>query len=98
MIKVKSPTPSWFNDQPVHNRGDDWYLERFWELSSERQIGMELGPIPFSKIKETASEWQLSTRTAEGFTMIIRAMDREYLKWIEKEKAKSANVTPPKGK
>ena len=37
-------------DEPPYVRGDEFYLRAFWELSSERQFGQAIGPIPWSKI------------------------------------------------
>lgn len=53
-----------------------WY-EDFWELSSERQIGMGVGPIPTSSIEAHVMGW--SYVDADMFRGCIRAMDAAYL-------------------
>lgn len=50
--------------------------EAFWELSTERQIGMSAGPIPVSKIRKHAAEVGLSQF---AFKRIATAMDQAYL-------------------
>lgn len=54
----------------------------FWELSTERQIGMGLGPIPWTAIVAYARELRFDDDDErERFRGLIRAMDGEYLKW-----------------
>lgn len=53
-----------------------WY-EDFWELSSERQIGMGVGPIPASAIDRHVAGWHYED--ADMFRAVIRAMDGVYL-------------------
>lgn len=54
-----------------------WY-EDFWELSTERQIGMAEGEIPASVIARHTAGW--SWEDAEAFAYCMRAMDRIYLR------------------
>lgn len=57
----------------------EWSVwESFWELSTERQIGMSAGPIPVSKIIEHAKT--RSGVPSEALIALIRIMDAEYLK------------------
>lgn len=57
----------------------EWSVwESFWELSTERQIGMSAGPIPVSKIIEHAKT--RSGVPSEALIQLIRIMDAEYLK------------------
>ena len=53
-----------------------WY-EDFWRLSTERQIGMGIGPIPASAIDRYVAEWD--DEDAELFEHCIRQMDEVYL-------------------
>lgn len=52
----------------------------FWELNTERQIGMVLGPIPGSAIRAYAHDAGLHGSAAETFRALIRALDADYLK------------------
>lgn len=49
----------------------------FWELSSDRQVGMVTGQIPWSSIKRYHQDNPFLS--FELFLQIIRAMDSEYL-------------------
>jgi len=53
-----------------------WY-EDFWQLSTERQIGMGVGPIPASAISRHVAGW--SDEDAEIFEFCMRRMDEVYL-------------------
>jgi len=61
-----------------------FYLHSFVELSSERQSGMGLSPIPFSKILL----YQIHFCLDEDFVDIIRAIDSLYLKEIDSKTKK----------
>jgi hypothetical protein len=71
--------PAWFFDQPEIWFQNQFYWNAFNELSSERQIGMGLGPIPLSAIRRYAEEWELDGDEYEVFYSIIRKMDIKYL-------------------
>lgn len=53
-----------------------WY-EDFWRLSTERQIGMGVGPIPASAIDKHVAGW--GYEDAEMFEICIRELDGVYL-------------------
>lgn len=55
--------------------GAQEWLDAFIELSTERQMGMGLGPIPSSAI----DRWPVDDVERPAFRACIRAMDREYL-------------------
>lgn len=66
--------------------GDDFYLNAFYELSTCRQIGMSLGPIPWTAIIEFAEFSGLDSEILPVFVLSIRAMDAVYLEWTSKKK------------
>lgn len=55
---------------------DGWY-EDFWRLSTNRQIGFGVGPIPASAIDRHTEGWV--AEDAEMFEFCIREMDGVYL-------------------
>lgn len=61
-------------DQGLHV----WY-EDFWELSTDRQIGMAAGPIPRSSIIDHTRGWP--DDDAEMFRICMRRMDDTYLSY-----------------
>lgn len=68
-----------------------WY-EDFWRLSTERQIGMGLGPIPASAIDRHAEGW--SYEDAEAFEFCIRRMDEVYLMKSNKTEQPEPSASP----
>jgi len=55
----------------------EWYIEAFYELSSERQFGMGIGPIPFSSIVTYAEVFEIND--FDDFHYVIRILDKVYL-------------------
>lgn len=66
-----------------------WYHD-FWRLSTERQIGMGIGPIPASAIDRHTQGWLIED--ADMFEHCIREMDRVYL---VKENSRDGTSAPP---
>jgi hypothetical protein len=58
----------------------------FWELSTERPIGMGTGPIPVSKIRSHARDFGMD---AASFVRIMRRMDEEYLSHANRQDGKT---------
>lgn len=61
----------------------------FWDLSSDRQIGMDIGPIPWHSIKAYADTFGMPS---DIFCRVVRAMDKFFMRrrkeLQEKEKKK----------
>lgn len=55
-------------------------MKSFHDLSTERSVGMSLGPIPWSKIVMYADRVGLDFDVAEAFIDIIRTMDVAFMK------------------
>lgn len=87
------PEPEWVQEEPIEQRGDDFYLTAFYQLSSDRQFGGNApGPIPWSSIVQYADRRGLDPDVSIAFEHIIRAIDDTYIKWacnkIKKETPK----------
>jgi len=61
---------------------EEWYND-FFELSTERQIGMAAGPIPWSSIERWTLGWPWDD--VDCFHTCIRAMDALYLQGDKSE-------------
>jgi hypothetical protein len=79
------------------------FWSAFWELSTERQIGMGMGPIPWSKIRSYFAEDGFCGGDLEWATALIRKMDNAYTGMLsgskndEPEMADSAKATDTEG-
>lgn len=78
-----APVPQWFMDEPIASDGMLILSEAFWELTTERQVGMALGEIPGSQIVAYAERKGVSAAMMGLFKDAIRAMDDTYLGWVE---------------
>ncbi len=80
LIENGRDPPDAYYTQPRIEDCNVFHWEAFHDLSTERQIGMGLGPIPRSSIMDYARESELFGDAAEQFAAIIRAVDTEYLR------------------
>lgn len=55
--------------------GSGFYLSAFWELNSDRPVGMAVAPIPFGAIDRFASRNGIEDEEFELLVRTIRAMD-----------------------
>lgn len=58
-----------------------WY-EDFWELTTERQLGFGIGPIPANVIDMHTKGW--TYEDADMFKSCIRSMDAVYMSFANK--------------
>ena len=63
-------------------------MKAFNDLGTERQIGMALGPLPWSKIVKYAGHYHLEPDVTEAFVDIMRTMDVAYLDYNANNKTK----------
>ena len=73
------PLPDWLVNAPVLREDLTFYMLAFIDLTTERQIGMGEGPIPWSKMREYAIHWELDTDEFDALVFIVQSMDSEYL-------------------
>lgn len=60
------------------------WLAAFWELGTDRQLGMATGPIPAASIDRHTAGWPRDD--AELFRRVIRALDGAYLDALEERR------------
>jgi len=55
-------------------------MDSFWRLNNDRQLGMSVGPIPFSSIERYARRYGIDCIDAfDTFLALIKAMDSTYV-------------------
>lgn len=69
------------------------YLEAFYELSSCRNTGLGMGPIPFTSIVQYFKIYRIGS--FEEFLYLMRRMDIELLK-LDREKSEKESKTGAK--
>lgn len=75
-MEAKAPIPDEL-EPPELLPGARWLYDAFWELSTDRQIGMAAGPIPASSIARETVGWP--DDDAEAFRIAMREMDGVWL-------------------
>ena len=85
--------PEWYLNCPDIFPGDDFYLTGFWELSSCRQFGDVIGPIPWNLAVEYALWHRLDRDMTNVFVAVIRSMDETYLEWLREDQKRQTETT-----
>jgi len=79
--------PAEFHDRPEIEPHLIWLWNAFWELSTERQLGMSVGPIPGSKIREyLRDEMELDGVAYDRARAILRKADDAYVGMLNRRK------------
>jgi hypothetical protein len=71
-----------------------FYLAAFNELGTCRQVGMGLGPIPFTSIVSYFNLYGEGILDFEDFLYIIRCMDSKFMSLVNKTPDKGKKVKP----
>lgn len=72
--------PEAFFEQPEAEPHLKLHWDAFQELSTERQIGMGVGPIPMSVVKRYfVDEWGFQGRALDHACAMIRVLDNEFV-------------------
>ena len=75
--------PGWFLEEPLVLPGDDFYLQAFRDLNTCRDVGWNIGPIPWRDVVAYSSVQGLDAESTRLFIEVIRTMDQGYLIWRE---------------
>lgn len=67
------------------------YMTAFHRLSTCRQVGMGLGPIPWNSIGEYATMQELDQEHTEALYYFIERMDAAFLDWSSKQSKSSGD-------
>lgn len=68
-----------------------FYWQAFWDLTTDRQIGMGIGPIPWSAVDRYAARHRLDDdEQFDLFARFVRAMDAVFLKTIHERQKRDA--------
>lgn len=84
-----APLPEWYREEPEISEEALFYITAFWELSSCRDFGYSIGPIPWTAIISYAREVGLDSSMRPVFSAVIRELDEAYLRWQRDEAKKT---------
>jgi len=85
------------DEEASHNPCDNFYLEAFDNLKRERQVGMGLGPIPWSAMVLYAQTCNLDGPNTDDFVLVMKVMDDAYLEWHDKQAEQKDKQRSPRG-
>ena len=83
MRKARRPVPDSLFPPPVMAGWEQW-LPASWELGTDRQPGIETGPLPPASIDRHTAGWPRDD--AEMFRRVMRALDGAYLDALEERR------------
>ena len=72
-------------------RGDDFYIEAFWALSTTRNFGWVVGPIPVTAMITWAEMHDLDPDMTKVFIKVLRELDEVYIKQSTKQQKQKLN-------
>jgi hypothetical protein len=90
--KDESEIPPTLLNEPELLPGLEIYYSAFWDLFSDRQLGMGVGPIPYSAMRAYCLDWEMDDEQASDLKRLVRKMDHVFLEWQEKQSKKSKKV------
>ena len=81
--KGEQRIPEKIKNAPELNHGNEFWWGAFMDLTSERQVGMAEGPVPWSAIHlwENALPFKLSEEDSCDLHLVLGKMDEAYLKF-----------------
>lgn len=69
--------------------------EAFWHLTTDRQTGMALGPIPWSAIDRYATRHAIDDPDDfDEFVELVMTLDQAYLEHCSREQDRQAKAKP----
>lgn len=68
------PTPE-LDREPTLCESGEWFYSAWSILSTDRQVGMSAGPIPFSAIDRFASRYELDRHEFETLFRVVSRID-----------------------
>lgn len=71
-------------------------MRAFWDLSTERQFGQYIGPIPWSSIVQYGTRQNLDDAMLGVFEHVVRELDEAYLQWQRDDQKRRVEQTRPK--
>lgn len=89
--REKRPLPADLQNPPQLGAGLGLYNFAWQDLTSERQIGMAVGPIPWSKIRKWAKDNGIVGSDYRRFNWVIRQLDDAYIREVNKKKPEAPN-------
>lgn len=80
--------PAAIKNKPQLRIGLDFYRRAFWDCSTDRDLGMAEGPIPWTSIDKWAQRYDVVGDDFDRLVQMLRAMDNIYIEERAKQSKK----------
>ena len=87
--------PEWYLDCPELCTGDETYFVAFWVLNSCRSVGMGIGPIPWTAIRQYVDHCGYDPDIKDLITKVVMAFDTKFIEKENEKMKKSMPKAPP---
>ena len=87
------PIPDSILNAPELTIGLELYLEAFFDLNHDRQIGMTLSPIPWSAMQRYAKHYDFTAEQTEVLFFLLPRLDAAYIEQENKKNAANAKTS-----
>jgi len=77
---TRRPIPDRINNAPRLTLGLEFYYAAFNDLSTCRDVGMGMGPIPWTEVQAYADSYGLSEDESDDLHVLMALMDKAFLK------------------
>jgi len=88
MVNAGQPLGRRFAEKPALNTGLEIYYEAFNALSTCRQIGMGIGPIPWTAVRQYAEDLGMEGISRDRLFTLVSEMDSVYIEHVTKDMKK----------
>lgn len=83
--RARAPIPERIANAPVLQQGLELYIEAFFDLDSERQVGFSILPIPWRSIVNYAQVYGFDDEQREDLIFLVRKMDNAHIERLNKK-------------
>jgi len=83
--RAGAPLPDRIANAPELQKGLELYLNAFFELDSERQVGFSVLPIPWRSIVNYAQVYGFDDEQREDLIFLVRKMDNAHIDRLKKK-------------
>lgn len=80
-----APIPERIANAPVLMQGLELYLQAFFDLDSERNVGFSICPIPWGSIVNYAQVYGFDDEQREDLIFLVRRMDVAHIDRLNKK-------------
>lgn len=85
----RKPLPDWYLAEPRLEDGEDWFMDAFRRLNTEKMGGPQ---IPDSRIMAYADRHGLDYEAAETLGRMVRGLDSVLNAWSDEDQKRRASV------